>query len=749
MTGAPVVPVGVWGTEQVWPRSARVPDFTGLWHPPTRARPRGRPRGPRPRRRRGRHARRSWTADHGVAPGRGPARRTSRRPRSWPAPSRPGARRRDGGGPPDRPPSPLGAGAPGWPGGPPSAWAAPRAGCSLGGGSVIGGRVGLVARPAPARRARRRAARGAGERDQRQDHHHHAAGRRPRRPGRGGHVGRRGQPSRRPGRRAGRRRRRAAGRARGGRGLPRARRRRPAPGGGGAPQPVARPARPGQRGAHGGGPLARRGRRRLRGCTVVANADDPLVAWAAQPAAQVVWVAAGQRWRADADGLSVVRGPAGVRRRRCRLVVHVRVPAARHPPSRSSPGGFVGDGATRAAGAVAPRAMQRVERRHGGRRRARPRCRPRSTRVAAMAGVGEVEGRFAVGRATPVCGRACCWPRTPPGGPSCSTWSTAAPPRSSSASTPASPTAMTRRGCGTCPSNAWRGRRVVATGERCRDLAVRLQPRRGRAPHRARPTARPGRRRARRTVEYAGNYTAFQALRRALARAGDGRRTRRRRRCRRGRRRGPRPWWPPAPSPTSITGAAGPKSSALRVVVVHPDLLGTYGDGGNGLVLAGRAAWRGIPVELVLAPSDRPLPEAGDVYCLGGGRGRPAGPGGRAAARRRAGPGRRGGGHGAGRVRRVPGGRHELPGCRRPAPPGCRACSTWSPTRVPGAGRWASCWPTPSAGPRRSGPRRVGRGRAASGLLTGFENHGARHPASGPGPRPWPWCAPGIGNGDG
>jgi CobQ-like glutamine amidotransferase family enzyme len=56
----------------------------------------------------------------------------------------------------------------------------------------------------------------------------------------------------------------------------------------------------------------------------------------------------------------------------------------------------------------------------------------------------------------------------------------------------------------------------------------------------------------------------------------------------------------------------------LRVVVVYPDLLGTYGDGGNGLVLARRAEWRGIDVELRQAPSDHPLPE-GDIYCLGGG----------------------------------------------------------------------------------------------------------------------------------
>ncbi len=34
-------------------------------------------------------------------------------------------------------------------------------------------------------------------------------------------------------------------------------------------------------------------------CRVVANADDPLVAWAAGSARQVTWVAAGQRWRED------------------------------------------------------------------------------------------------------------------------------------------------------------------------------------------------------------------------------------------------------------------------------------------------------------------------------------------------------------------------------------------------------------------------------------------------------------------
>jgi lipid II isoglutaminyl synthase (glutamine-hydrolysing) len=48
--------------------------------------------------------------------------------------------------------------------------------------------------------------------------------------------------------------------------------------------------------------LARRWRAALAAapdCRVIANADDPLVAWAAGQAGQVTWVAAGQRWHDD------------------------------------------------------------------------------------------------------------------------------------------------------------------------------------------------------------------------------------------------------------------------------------------------------------------------------------------------------------------------------------------------------------------------------------------------------------------
>ena len=33
-TGAPVIPIGLWGTEQVWPRSSKIPNIAALHHPP-------------------------------------------------------------------------------------------------------------------------------------------------------------------------------------------------------------------------------------------------------------------------------------------------------------------------------------------------------------------------------------------------------------------------------------------------------------------------------------------------------------------------------------------------------------------------------------------------------------------------------------------------------------------------------------------------------------------------------------------
>ena len=64
-------------------------------------------------------------------------------------------------------------------------------------------------------------------------------------------------------------------------------------------------------------------------------------------------------------------------------------------------------------------------------------------------------------------------------------------------------------------------------------------------------------------------------------------------------------------------GCRGP--SAIRLVWVYPDLLSTYGDRGNLLVLARRARLRGFPVEIAEVNSDQQVPVDGDIYLLGGG----------------------------------------------------------------------------------------------------------------------------------
>lgn len=56
----------------------------------------------------------------------------------------------------------------------------------------------------------------------------------------------------------------------------------------------------------------------------------------------------------------------------------------------------------------------------------------------------------------------------------------------------------------------------------------------------------------------------------------------------------------------------------LRVVVLYPDLLGTYGDGGNAMVLAARARARGVDVEVHDVTIGEVIPRAA-LYLLGGG----------------------------------------------------------------------------------------------------------------------------------
>lgn len=61
------------------------------------------------------------------------------------------------------------------------------------------------------------------------------------------------------------------------------------------------------------------------------------------------------------------------------------------------------------------------------------------------------------------------------------------------------------------------------------------------------------------------------------------------------------------------------RSTSLRIVAVFPELLGTYGDGGNVRILKKRARWRGIDTEVVPVAVTDPIPTTGDIYVIGGG----------------------------------------------------------------------------------------------------------------------------------
>lgn len=58
--------------------------------------------------------------------------------------------------------------------------------------------------------------------------------------------------------------------------------------------------------------------------------------------------------------------------------------------------------------------------------------------------------------------------------------------------------------------------------------------------------------------------------------------------------------------------------STVRIGLVLPDVMGTYGDGGNALVLRQRLRMRGIDAEVVEITLPEPVPESLDIYTLGG-----------------------------------------------------------------------------------------------------------------------------------
>ena len=63
--------------------------------------------------------------------------------------------------------------------------------------------------------------------------------------------------------------------------------------------------------------------------------------------------------------------------------------------------------------------------------------------------------------------------------------------------------------------------------------------------------------------------------------------------------------------------------SAVTIAVVYPDLLGTYGDGGNGTILAERLRWRGMAASVLSVEMGVAVPVGCDLYLLGGGEDAP------------------------------------------------------------------------------------------------------------------------------
>ena len=59
-------------------------------------------------------------------------------------------------------------------------------------------------------------------------------------------------------------------------------------------------------------------------------------------------------------------------------------------------------------------------------------------------------------------------------------------------------------------------------------------------------------------------------------------------------------------------------ADAVRIGLVLPDVMGTYGDGGNAVVLRQRLRLRGIAAEIVEITLDDAVPDSLDLYTLGG-----------------------------------------------------------------------------------------------------------------------------------
>src|SRR5436190_20310323 len=76
---------------------------------------------------------------------------------------------------------------------------------------------------------------------------------------------------------------------------------------------------------------------------------------------------------------------------------------------------------------------------------------------------------------------------------------------------------------------------------------------------------------------------------------------------------------PTTPRSSGCVGCCVASESVVSIALVYPELLGTYGDRGNAMVLAQRLTWRGVENEVVEVAAGAPVPSSCDIYVLGGG----------------------------------------------------------------------------------------------------------------------------------
>src|SRR5438874_13814551 len=78
--------------------------------------------------------------------------------------------------------------------------------------------------------------------------------------------------------------------------------------------------------------------------------------------------------------------------------------------------------------------------------------------------------------------------------------------------------------------------------------------------------------------------------------------------------------WPPTTRRSRTpAGSWRVRESRVTIALLYPELLGTYGDGGNATVLAERLRWRGVDADVITLGAGDTVPTSCDVYLMGGG----------------------------------------------------------------------------------------------------------------------------------